>query len=159
MAMVRWYPFGELARMREAMDQLWEDSWPRSLDADFTHSGEPALDVYQTPNELVLQAAVPGLRPEDVDVSITGDMLTIRGQVKEEKDVSQEDYLLKERRYGAFARTVHLPDMLKTDKAEAVFENGILTLTIPKAEEAKPKAINVRVKGMIESGKESRKAA
>lgn len=151
MAIVRWSPFQELARVREAMDRLWEDSFPRLAPDLWGHAGELPLDIYETPNDLVVKAVIPGVKPEDVEGNITGDTLTIRGQVKEENDVSERDYLLRERRYGAFSRTVHLPGMLKTDKAEAVFENGVLTLTIPKAEEAQPKAI--KVKGMLESKK------
>ncbi|MBI2916527.1 MAG: Hsp20/alpha crystallin family protein [Chloroflexi bacterium] len=158
--MVRWDPFREMSRMREVMDRLWGESWPRTSEVSWAHPGEPAMDIYQTPNELVVKAVLPGIRPDDVEVNITGDTLTIRGEVKEgEKQVAEEDYLLRERRYGAFSRTVHLPGMLNSDKTDAVFENGVLTLTIPKAEEARPKAIKVKVKGMIEAGEETRKAA
>lgn len=106
----------------------------------------PALDVYQTPNEVVVKATLPGLKPEDVGIDITGDTLMIKGETKAEEEIKKEDYLYQERRYGAFSRTVVLPNGLKTDSADATMEDSLLTLTIPKAEEVKPKAIKVKPK-------------
>jgi len=106
----------------------------------------PALDVYQTPNEVVLKAALPGLKPEDVSIDITGETLEIKGESKAEQEIKKEDYLYQERGYGAFSRSVVLPSGLKADKAEATMEYGILTLTIPKVEEVKPKKISAKAK-------------
>jgi HSP20 family protein len=117
----------------------------RSLEA-LGEVAAPALDVYQTPSEVVVKAALPGAKPEDVNIDITGDTLTIKGERKAEQEVKRENYLYQERRYGAFSRTVVLPSGLKSDKAEATMEDGVLTLTIPKAEEVKPKAIKVKAK-------------
>jgi HSP20 family protein len=94
----------------------------------------------------VLKAALSGLKPEDVSIDITGETLTIKGESKAEQEIKKEDYLYQERRYGAFSRSVVLPSGLKTDKAEATMEDGILTLTIPKVEEVKPKNISVKAK-------------
>ncbi len=146
MAIDRWHPFTELMSLRQAMDKLFEDSFVRPSRALAT-LGEltvPALDVYQTPTEVVVKATLPGVKPEDVSIDITGETLTIKGETKAEEEVRKEDYIYQERRYGAFSRSVVLPGGLKTDKAEAIIEDGVLTLTIPEAEEAKPKAIKVK---------------
>jgi HSP20 family protein len=148
MAIERWHPFTELMSLRQAMDRLFEDSFvrPSHVLSTFGEAGTPALDVYQTPNEVVVKAALPGLKPEDVSIDITGETLTIRGESKAEQEIKKGDYLYQERRYGAFSRSVVLPGGLKLDKAEATMEDGVLTLTIPKAEEVKPKAIKVKAK-------------
>jgi len=154
MTMIRWEPFREMMTLRNAMDRLFEESfvrpsrlWPE------VGVGELAVDMYQTANDVVVKAALPGVKPEEVDISITGDTLTIKGEHKEEQEVKQEDYFYKEHRYGAFSRSVTIPVQVKSDKAEAVFENGVLTLTLPKAEEIKPKQIKVKAKAMIEGAK------
>ena len=148
MAIERWQPFSELISLRQAMDKLFEDSFVRPSRA-LAALGEvtaPALDVYQTPTEVVVKATLPGLKPEDVSIDITGETLTIKGETKAEEEIKKEDYLYQERRYGAFSRSVVLSSGLKPDKAEATMEDGVLTLTIPKAEEVKPKAIKVKAK-------------
>jgi len=94
----------------------------------------------------VVKATLPGLKPDDVTIDISGDMLTIKGETKAEQEVKKEDYMYQERRYGAFSRSVILPSGLRTEKCEATMEDGVLTLTIPKAEQVKPKAIKVKAK-------------
>ena len=100
--------------------------------------------MYHTANDVVVKAALPGVKPDDVEITIVGDTLTIKGEAKAEEEVKREDYLYQERRYGAFSRSVTLPSGLDTDKAEATFENGVLTLTIPKVEKVKPKQVKVK---------------
>jgi HSP20 family protein len=148
MAIERWQPFSELMSLRQAMDKLFEDSFVRPSRgvAALGEVAAPALDVYQTPTEIVVKAALPGLKPEEVSIDITGETLTIKGESKAEQEIKKEDYLYQERRYGAYSRSVVLPSGLKTDKAEATMEDGILTLTIPKVEEVKPKKISVKAK-------------
>ena len=153
MTMIRWQPFRELMSLREAMDRLFEDSfvhpsrsWPELGGVQL------AIDMYQTDEDVVVKASLPGLKPDEVDISVTGDTVTIKGEHKEEKEVKQEDYLYKERRYGAINRSVTIPVQVQADKAEAVFENGILTLTVPKSEEVKPKQIKVKAKAATEGG-------
>jgi HSP20 family protein len=102
----------------------------------------------QTDKEIVVKASLPGVKPEEIDISITGDALTIKGEHKEEKETKKEDFLQKEMSYGTFTRTVALPVPVQIDKAEATFENGIVALTIPKAEEAKPKQIKIKPKAV-----------
>jgi len=148
MAIERWQPFTELMSLRQAMDKLFEDSFVRPP-GGLVALGEvpvPALDVYQTPSDAVVKATLPGLKPEDVTIDISGDVLTIKGETKAEQEVKKEDYLYQERRYGAFSRSLILPSGLRTEKCEATMEDGVLTLTIPKAEQVKPKAIKVKAK-------------
>jgi len=148
MAIERWHPFTELMSLRQAMDRLFDDSFvrPYRVLSTLGEAEAPTLDIYQTPNKVVVKAALPGLKSEDVSIDITGETLTIRGEHKAEQEIKKEDYLYQERRYGAFSRSMVLPSGLKPDKAEATMEDGVLTLTIPKAEEAKPKAIKVKAK-------------
>lgn len=158
MSMVRWEPLRELSGMREAMDRFFDIGWPRHyhlwrLGGQPDGGLTPSLDMYHTPEAVVVKASLPGVKPEDVDISVIGDTLTIKGEMRTEGEVKEEDYYCQERRYGAFSRTVGLPSGLKTDKAEAVFEHGILTLTIPKAEEVKAKTIKVQAKGVLEGKK------
>ena len=154
MNLVRWEPFREMMSLRDAMDRLFEDSFvrPWSFRGDHGVMGLP-LDMYQTADDVVVKATLPGVKPEEVDISISGDTLTIKGEHKEEQEVKEEDYFHKERRCGTFSRSVVLPVQVKSDKAEAVFENGILTLTLPKAEEVKPKQIKVKAKAVLEGAK------
>lgn len=155
MNLVRWEPFRELATMREAMGRLWEDSYPWTFRLATVGDGAllPAVDIYETGSDLVVKAALPGVKPEDLDVNITGNMLTIKAETKSEQETEDEKYHRKECYYGAYARTLTIPDSLKADKAEANLENGLLTLTIPKAKEAKPKTIKVKTKQITEGKK------
>lgn len=146
--LIRWDPWGDLISLRDAMDRIFEESFvrpPREWLAP-TAPRTLELDIYETENEVVVKAAVPGLKPEDIDVTIAGDTLSIKGETQEEKEERGKNYLRRERRYGAFSRAVSLPAGLQADKAEASFEDGMLTLTIPKAEEIKPKSIKVKTK-------------
>ena len=146
--MIRWQPMNDLVSLRDAMDRLFEDSFvtPRTWMTPFATT-EPNLDVYETGNDVVAKATLPGIKPEDVEITLTGDMLTITGETKEETEQKDKNYLRRERRYGSFSRTVSLPEGLEGDKAEAKFDNGVLTLTIPKSEQIKPKKIQVKTNG------------
>jgi HSP20 family protein len=134
------------------MGRLFEDGFAR-YPRLWPGLGEWELPVnmYQTPDEVVVKASVPGLKPDKVDISITGGTLTIKGEHKEEKEAEEENYIYKERHYGTFSRSTLIPVKVKSDKAEAVFEDGILTLTLPKAEEVKPKQIKVKAKHLAET--------
>jgi len=106
----------------------------------------PALDIYETPEQLVVKATLPGIKREDVGVKVAGDTLVIRGETKEERDEKDERYLLRERSHGTFHRAIVLPEGLDTEKIEALFEDGTLTVTLPKTEKAKAKTVEVKVK-------------
>ncbi|MBI2857045.1 MAG: Hsp20/alpha crystallin family protein [Chloroflexi bacterium] len=152
MRLVSWEPSRELARARETMDRIFEDVFlPSRLWAP--PSEELALDIYQTDNTFVVKASLPGVKPDEVDVHVTGNTLNIKGERREEKEVKEADYLRKELRYGHFSRSLELPAQIRADKAEAVFENGLLTLTLPLAVEEKVKKIAVKPVKVIEAGK------
>jgi len=130
------------------MDRLFEESfirprigWPAPLGA-----GALAVDMYETDQDVVVKSSVPGIKAEDLDITITGDTLTIKGETKTEEKVEKANYIRQERRYGAFCRSLTLPTTIVAEKAKAEFENGVLTLTLPKAEEVKPKTIKVKAK-------------
>ena len=150
MAIVRWNPWREAVTLREAMDQLFEESFvhPRTRQRQGESLRERSyrlpLDVYTTPEEIVVVASLPGLTPDEVDIAIEGDTLTIRAELR--PPLENVEYLFQERGYGAVARTLTLNVPVEADKAEAAFENGVLTLTLPKAEETKPKVIKVKSK-------------
>jgi len=152
MAIMRWDPFRELAEMRRAMDRLFEESFGRVTRLLPWEEAAMAIpvDMYETEDNLVVRASLPGVKPEDVDISITGDSLTIRGEAKAKEEVKREGYYRQELRYGACARSLSLPTRVDADKADATFENGILTVTIPKVEEARVKTIKVKAKAVPE---------
>lgn len=145
MSIVRWEPLRDFMSLREAMDRLFEDSFVGRRPQEWapTLEGTLALDMYQTDDATVIKSSVPGVKPEEIDISISGNTLTISGESKEEEEVKEENYVRRERRYGSFSRSVVLPEGLEADKAEASFDDGVLTLTIPKAPESKPKVIKV----------------
>lgn len=148
MAIVRWSPARELLTLQNQMDRLWEDafgnSWARRpVTWDGAAVGFP-MDVYQTDKEYVVKAFLPGVRPEDIDVNIVGGALNIKAEAKDEKEVKEENWLLRESRLTSFARSVTLPSEVQADKVEATMENGVLKLKLPKAEALVPKAIKVK---------------
>jgi len=146
-SLIKWQPVNDMVSLRDAMDRLFEDSFVTRRGFPSLWNGDTlALDVYETNEALVIKTSLPGVKPEEVDITVTGDVLTIKGETKSEEKVENANYLRQERRYGSFQRSVQLPGDLKSEKAEASFENGVLTLTIPKAEEAKPKTIKVTSK-------------
>jgi HSP20 family protein len=146
--LVRWEPFRDLISLREAMDRLFEESfirpragWLAPLSAEAL-----AVDMYETDQDVIVKSSVPGVKAEDIDITITGDTLTIKGETKAEEKVEKANYFRQERRYGAFSRSVTLPTTIVAEQAKAEFDNGVLTLTLPKAEEVKPKSIKVKAK-------------
>jgi HSP20 family protein len=143
--LIRFEPMREMITLREAMDRLFNDAFTPSDGASDGWQA-PAVDLYQTDNEVVVKAALPGLKADDVQISITGDILSLKGEFKQENETKEKAYHLREQRYGAFERTFALPTAVVSDKAKAEFENGILNITLPKAEEVKPKMITVKAK-------------
>lgn len=106
----------------------------------------PMLDVAETDTEVILKAELPGVKPEDLDITLTGEVLTIKGEKKEEREEKARDYHWTERRYGAFSRVIHLPSSIDPEKVKAEMKDGVLTLTISKKEEAKARQIKVKLK-------------
>jgi HSP20 family protein len=137
-----WEPLGTLMTMQQAMDRLYDETYGRKQDWRQQRVELLPVDAYSTPEEIVILASVPGLNPEDVDITIEGETLTIRGETK--PAATDADYVIQERRYGPFSRTLTLNVPVQAEKADAVFENGVLKLTVPKAEEVKPRQIKVK---------------
>ncbi len=150
MSLMRFDPERELLSLRDAMNSLLEESFV--LPSIISDTRTPrrawglAVDMYETDDHLVVKASVPGVKPENLNISIQGETLTIKGELKEEHEKKEERYHYRERRYGAFHRTLMLPYPIQTEQVEAVFENGVLTLTMPKAEAVKPRMIKVKEK-------------
>ena len=141
-------PFGELMSLRSAMDRLFEDSFVGrpfggALGGTFDSTNQLPLDVTRTADALVVEAALPGIKPEDVDITVEDSTLTIRGEFRDERQSGEGESLVSEIRRGSFGRTITLPSGLEADKATATFENGVLTLRIPKAESVKPRQIRI----------------
>lgn len=147
--LTRYDPLGEMVSLRRAMDRLFDESFVNPLSwRSFNGEGiSPPLDIHQTNDEVVVTAALPGVKPEDVDVTITGQTLSIRGEFKADENIEREQYLYRERRAGSFSRQIELPLRVQGDKAQATFENGLLRLTMPKAEDVKPRQIAIQVHG------------
>jgi HSP20 family protein len=139
----RWDPFREAVTLREAMDRLFEDSYvPARRQAEQREQvWRLPLDAYTTAEEIVILANMPGVKPENVEITIEGDTLTIKGE--RSAPLENVDYVLQERTYGKFQRTLNINIPVDANKAEAKFEDGLLTLVVPKAEAIKPKTIQV----------------
>jgi len=144
-SLIRWEPFRETLSLRDWMDRALEESWSRPV-VGINGISTPAVDLYQTDDEVVVKATLPGVKSEDLNISVTGDVLTIRGEVKAESSSNEVNYHVRERSFGGFSRSLALPTAVLADKARAEFENGILSLTLPKADEVKPKTITVKSK-------------
>ena len=138
-------PFGELVSLRQAMDRLFEDSFvrPRAFGFSAEVGGSIPLDVTSTANALLVEAALPGIRPEDVEITVEDGNLTIRAESNEEREETRGETIIKEIRRGSMSRTVTLPTGLEADKATATFEDGVLHLTFPRAEAVKPRQIRI----------------
>ncbi|HET9911637.1 MAG TPA: Hsp20/alpha crystallin family protein [Anaerolineales bacterium] len=144
--LTRWEPVRDMMTLREAMDRLFDDAFTRPISLRDGGWSSPAIDMYQTDDEVVVRAALPGFKADEVQINVTGDVLVLRGEMKHEEEKKDRAWHIREQRWGSFERSIALPTDVKADKAVADFENGILTVTLPKAEEVKPKTITVKAK-------------
>jgi HSP20 family protein len=145
--LTRWEPARDFMTLREAMDHLFDDAFTRPFSLSVRDGWSvPAIDMYQTDDEIVLKASIPGFKADDVQISVTGEILTLRGEMKHEDEQKDKSWHVREQRWGSFERSVALPTEVVADQAKAEFENGILIVTLPKAEEVKPKTITVKAK-------------
>ncbi len=142
MTLIRRSGFGDLLSLRQAMDRLFEESFVNPRTWQFGDGQLVPMDVYATNDEVVVEAILPGVKPEEVDITMEGNTLTIAGDTTP-MIPSREALLLQEIRRGRFVRTLTLPEGLEADRATATFEDGILTLRIPKAEQIKPRQIKI----------------
>ena len=142
-SLTRWEPLREVLPLR-AMDRLFEDSLTRSQRS--TALGALALDVYETDEEIVIKADIAGVNPDDIEITTVGTTVRIEGETKAETTSEDKDYVFRERSYGKFYRTLTLPDYADLKNAKAEFEHGVLTLTVPRAEETKPRSVHVKTR-------------
>lgn len=143
MAIVRYNPSRAVG-----WPNVWEEL-DRLTGLTVSNDSTLAVDVYETDTDVVVKMPVAGIQPDDLDISVTGDTVTVRGEsrAEDESEDKKRNYYYREVRYGSFARSVTLPAPVQSDKAEAKTEHGVLTLTLPKAEEAKPRSIKVKSNG------------
>ena len=144
--LTRWEPVREMMTLREAMDRLFDDAFTRPINLRDGGWSAPAVDMYQTDDDVVVKVALPGFKAEEVQINVTGDVLSLRGDLKREQEEKDKAWHIREHRWSSFERSIALPTQVKADRANADFENGILTITLPKAEEVKPRTISVKAK-------------
>lgn len=148
MSMVRFDPFRELAHMQDRINRIFGDVYTRRFTDDVMQRGEwiPAVDIYENNDqEIVLRAELPGIAKEDIDLHVENNTLTLKGERKREQEIKDDQYHRIERSYGTFSRSFSLPSRVDTDKVRADFKDGVLTITLPLKEEARPKQIAVSV--------------
>lgn len=143
MVLARWDPFGDLMTLRQAMERLFEDAWVLPSRIFRAGTGYFPVEVAEREDHFTVKAVLPGIAPENLDVSVSGNLLTIRGELKQPEAEKQATWHYREIPYGRFERRITLPAEVQVDQAEAIYEHGILTLRLPKAEAAKPKRIQV----------------
>jgi HSP20 family protein len=148
MALERWDPFRDLRKMEYTVDRLWRGFGPRTYaTTPEAESWGIPLDVVRDGDNIVVSGSLPGVKPEDIKVTIEDDVLTVSGTTETEQETAEGTYLLRERRAGAFHRALRLPDSVDSDKAETSYTAGVLTITLPKLEEKKAKQLTIKVEG------------
>jgi HSP20 family protein len=138
-------PFRGLSTLQDQFNRLFNESFRNQPEESALTTWAPAVDIYETPNELVVKADLPDVNEKDIDVRVENNLLTIRGERKFEKSVSEENFLRVERTYGAFSRSFSLPNTVNAETIGAEYKNGVLTVTLPKREESKPRQVKVTV--------------
>ncbi len=144
-AITRRDPFLNLANWQEQVTRMFENAFPGRTDRSTMTTWAPSVDIYETENELVLKADVPDLSEKDLDIRVENNMLTISGERKFEQKVKEENYLRIERTYGSFSRSFSLPNTISAENIKAAYQNGVLTVEMPKRAESKPKQVKINV--------------
>ncbi len=139
-----WKPLRELSNLRREMEDFWENFAGEREFLPMRGEWMPALDVSETKDSLIVKAEIPGMEPKDVDISLSGDLLTIKGEKKQKTEEKKENFHRIETRYGAFSRTIRVPVSVDSDKIEASYDNGVLKIVLPKKEEVKAKQIEIK---------------
>lgn len=142
---MRWQPFRNLSSLQEQVNRLFESNFPSRGSESTLTAWAPAVDVYETENELVIMADLPDVSEKDLDVRVENNMLTIHGERKFEQKVKEENYLRMERSYGSFSRSFSLPNSVNTEAIKAEYKDGVLNITLPKRAESKPKQVKIAV--------------
>jgi HSP20 family protein len=147
MAIVRWEPFRDLLASQKEFDRLFREAFtPGFGEGELsTRTWAPPVDIFENENNIVLKAELPGVEPKDVEIRVEDNTLYLKGERKFEKETKEENYHRIERSYGSFARSFSLPNSIDAEKVGADYKDGLLTLTLPKREEAKPKTIKINV--------------
>lgn len=144
-----WDPFTDLERIQKEMNRMFNLSLAHEGNREIgilDGAWSPAVDIYDSKDNVMVKADIPGLTKDDIEVTVQGDTLFIKGEKKQEKEVKEKDYIRTERFYGNFQRAVRLPAEVQSDKVEATYKNGVLELVLPKSEKAKPKQIKLDIK-------------
>ena len=147
MAMVRWEPVRDLLTLSERMNRMFDPNFRGASEDDWALGGSwaPAVDIYEKDGNIVLKAELPGVDPKDVDVRVENNLLTLRGERKFDNEVKRDNYHRVERSYGSFSRSFTLPNVVDTANIKAEYRDGVLHMTLPKREEAKPRQIQINV--------------
>jgi len=138
-------PYRGFSTLQDQVNRLFNETFRTHGEESALTTWAPAVDIYETPNELVVKADLPDVNEKEIDVRVENNLLTIRGERKFEKSVSEENYLRVERTYGAFSRSFSLPNTVNAEAIGAEYKNGVLTITLPKREETKPRQVKVNV--------------
>jgi HSP20 family protein len=144
-SITRWDPFHTLSGLQEQVNRLFETSFQGRAQDSAPTTWAPAVDIYETENELVLKADLPDINEKDLDIRVENNMLTIHGERRFEQQVKEENYLRVERAYGTFSRSFSLPNTVNTEATKAEYKNGVLMVQLPKRAEAKPKQVKINV--------------
>jgi len=147
--LARWDPIQEMLSLRNAMDRMFDTNYNNLESTTRPLAWGLPLDVSENDDAFIVKASIPGVSPDDVEITFTDNVLTIKGEVKAEEEIKDARYHLRERRYGSFVRSVSLGSRIDNDKINASYENGVLTLTLPKASEVKPKRIAITAGGKV----------
>src|ERR1700688_3747506 len=138
-------PFRGISTLQDQFNRLFNESFRNHPEESALTTWAPAVDIYETPDELVVKADLPDVNEKDIDIRVENNLLTIRGERKFEKAVSEENYLRVERAYGSFSRSFSLPNTVNPESIHAEYKNGVLTINLPKREESKPRQVKVSV--------------
>jgi len=148
MTIVKWDPFRNVAALQDRINRIFDESFSRTADLedDISMSAwKPSVDIYETDEAIILKAELPGIKKEDISVEVKDNILTLKGERAEEKEIKEKNYYRKERAFGTFNRAFNLQHRIQPDKIKARFKDGVLEIEIPKPEEEKPKQITVKV--------------
>lgn len=153
MGMIRWDPFADMAQLREQVNRLFEQSLsqPGSEQTGTQHHWSPAVDILETPDAVVLQVEIAGVKPEQVDIQLCGDTLSLSGQRTPEREQQDRQYVRIERRYGTFQRSFTLGIPVDPTAVKAVYHDGILEIVLPKREDVKPKRVKIEIQPTVDA--------